>query len=170
MPGPRCERRYNPGVTRRLTVLICAVGLVCACKRAPDNKEAIQAGVIEHLKKSGALDLNQVEVAVGDVKYQGNEAVANVSFKPKSAPQQGMSMSYTLERRGDKWQVKGRGPGHGGGMGGGMMGGGQPGAAGEMPAGHPPVNTPGGQPGAGTKSGDLPAGHPPVNAPAPQKK
>jgi hypothetical protein len=159
-------------VTRRFVLLICALGLACACKRAPENKEAIQAGVVEHLKKAGTLDLNQLDIAVMDVKYEGNEAVATVSFKPKTAPQQGMTMPYTLERRGDKWQVKGRSSGgHGGGMGSGMGSGaaaGAPdsGAAGQMPPGHPSVG------GAAKGGGDLPAGHPPVNAPAPapQKK
>ena len=136
------------------------------CNRAPQDKEAVRQAVTEHLSKNAALDINQLNVEVADVKFQGNEATASVAIKPKSAPEQGMTMSYTLERRGDKWQVKGRGAGHGGGMG---MGAGAPGAmpgAGEMPAGHPPTNAPGGN----TKSGELPAGHPPVNAPPPSKK
>lgn len=148
-------------------MLICAVAFVGGCTRAPENKEAIQAGVVEHLKKAGTLDLNQLDITVTDVKYQGNEATATVSFKPKSAPQQGMTMPYTLERRGDKWQVKGRGSGHGGAMGG--MGGGMPpspeaGASGQMPPGHPPM----GGAAKGGGGGDLPPGHPPVNSPKPE--
>jgi hypothetical protein len=127
------------------------------CNRAPENKEAVRQAVTEHLSKNAALDMNQLNVEVADVRFQGNEATASVAIKPKSAPEQGMTMSYTLERRGDKWQVKGRGAGHAGGMG--AQG------AGEMPAGHPPVSSPD----AASQRGDLPAGHPPVNSPAPTK-
>jgi hypothetical protein len=144
-----------------LTFLFAAALFAAGCNRAPANKEAVRQAVTEHLSKNAALDINQLNVEVADVKFQGNEATASVAIKPKSAPDQGMTMSYTLERRGDKWQVKGRGTGHGGGMG---MGGGMPGegGAGQMPPGHPPTNAPG-----GNAKGELPAGHPPVNAPAP---
>jgi hypothetical protein len=160
---------YNHYVTRGPLILAIATALaVVGCSRAPENKEAVRDAVTEHLAKNAALDMNQLTVDIGDVKFQGNEATASVAIKPKSAPDQGMTMSYTLERRGDKWQVKGRGAGHGGGTG---MGGGMPGGMGsqsgtEIPSGHPPVNSPGG----GAKSGDLPAGHPPVNTPPPASK
>ena len=112
--------------------------------------------------------MSQLDVDVADVQFKDNEATAKVSIKPKSSPEQGMSMSYNLERRGDKWLVKGRGAGHGGGAMGGMGGGmgsapatPPPAGGGELPSGHPPVNA--------EKGGELPAGHPPVNQ-APQKK
>jgi hypothetical protein len=150
--------------------LLFAGLLIAGCNRAPENREAIREAVTEHVTKNAGIDMNQITLEVGDVKFEGNEATAAVSFKPKGAPEQGMNMSYTLERRGEKWVVKGRGAGHGGGMGGGMgspMGSG-PGASGaepggELPQGHPPVNSPGGSP------GELPQGHPPVNQPAPKK-
>lgn len=156
--------------------LLCAALLLAGCKRAPENKEAIRQAITQHVTKNASIDMNQIDLEIGDVKFKGNEATAAVSFKPKGSPQQGMSLSYTLERRGDQWVVKGRAAGHGGsgmgaGMGGGMgspMGSGPEASgaekSGEMPSGHPPVNSPG----AGSK-GDLPAGHPPVNQPAPKK-
>jgi hypothetical protein len=143
-------------------LLLAAALFVAGCNRAPENKEAVRQAVTEHLSKNAALDMNQLNVEVGDVTFKGNEATASVGIKPKSAPEQGMTMSYTLERRGDKWEVRGRGAGHGGGMGMGSGTGTQGGA--EMPSGHPPVNSPGG----GAK-GELPAGHPPVNSPSPAK-
>jgi hypothetical protein len=144
-------------------IAVASALVIVGCSRAPENRDAVREAVTEHLSKNAALDMNQLTVDIADVKFQGNEATASVAIKPKSAPEQGMTMSYTLERRGDKWQVKGRGAGHGGGMGteGGMDP--QPGSG--MPSGHPPVNAPG-----GTKSGDLPAGHPPVNSPPPASK
>ena len=136
-------------------------------------------GVMEHLSKNTGLDLKSMDVQVGNVTFQGNQATASVSFKPKSSPDAGMSMNYTLERQGPKWIVQqkaGGAAGHAGGMG--MPEGAAPPnpgahapgstppatAAGEaLPPGHPPVA--GG--GADSKKGgaaELPAGHPPVGS------
>jgi hypothetical protein len=157
----------NWSVSRVPVYLFVAIAVaVSACKRAPENKEAIRQAITQHVTKNAGIDMNQISLEVGDVKFEGNQATAAVSFKPKGAPEQGMNMSYTLERRGNEWVVKGRGAGHGGmggAMGGGMGAGGDA-AAGEMPSGHPPVNSPG-----GAAKGDLPAGHPPVNQSAPAK-
>jgi hypothetical protein len=158
----------NWNVIRAFVCLLCALLLLAAgCKRAPENKEAIRQAVTDHVTKNAGIDVSQINVEVGDVKFEGNQATAAVAFKPKGAPEQGMTMSYTLERQGEHWVVKGRGAGHGGGMGGAAEAvpgqGGAP-RSGEMPAGHPPVNNPG-----GAATGELPAGHPPVNQPAPSK-
>jgi hypothetical protein len=161
-------------VTRRLLFLICAALAVASCKRAPENKDAVRQAVIDHLSKNAALEINQLDVDVTDVQFKGNEATTQVSIKPKTAPDQGMTMSYVLDRKGDQWHVRprsatGHGAMGGGAMGGGAMGGGEMGAApadggqnpsGQMPPGHPPTNTP--------QGGDLPPGHPPVNQ-APKK-
>jgi hypothetical protein len=178
-------RRYNAGVTfRPLTPLLLALALLSgatiACNRAPENKDAVREGVMEHLSKNTGLDLKSMDVEIGNVTFQGNQATAAVSFKPKSSPDAGMSMNYTLERRGAKWIVQQKaGAGAGAGHGAGMPDSGAPpadpgahapgstpppAAAGEaLPPGHPPV-----APDAGSKkggAGDLPAGHPPVSAP-----
>jgi hypothetical protein len=179
-------RRYNAGVMfRPISPLLLAIallsGVTIGCNRAPENKEAVREGVMEHLSKNSGLDLKSMDVEVGNVTFQGNQATAAVSFKPKSSPDAGMSMNYTLDRRGNQWVVQqkaGSGAaGHGGGMGApdgappADSGAHAPGAtpppagAGEaLPPGHPPVA---GGSGAGTKkngAGDLPAGHPPVGA------
>lgn len=138
--------------------LILAIAALCAagCNRAPENRDAVQKAIVEHLSKNAALDMNQLNLEMGEVKFEGDQATATVAIKPKASPEQGMSMTYTLMRKGSEWQVQGKGAGHGGGMGsmppaGGSM---------EMPSGHPPASGAGGS--------DLPPGHPPVNAP-PQK-
>ena len=86
-----------------------------ACNRAPENKEAVREGVIEHLNKNTGLDLKSMDVAVDNVTFQGNRATASVSFKPKSSPDAGMTMNYSLERNGKKWVVQKTAGGHGGG-------------------------------------------------------
>ena len=117
-----------------------------------ENKEAVRQGVIDYLASRSNLNIASMSVDVSAVTFKGNEADATVSFAPKgAAPSQGMSMRYTLERKGSKWVVRGRSEsgksphGMGGGMPG-MQGGAMPpmpggaGAAGQMmPPGHPAV-------------------------------
>jgi len=149
------------------STIIGALALA-GCKKAGENKEAVKEGVLTHLSKNAALDVNQLAIDVTDVKFNGNEATATVSIKPKSAPEQAMSMSYTLERQGEKWLVKGKAAGHaggGGGMGAPMEGG----APSSSPAPvMPPSGMGGGESGPGGAK-DLPSGHPPVNAPPASK-
>lgn len=167
---------YNGNVIRFAVILMCfSALLVSSCKRAGENKEAVREGVIQHLTKNAALDVSQLNVDITDVKFNGNEAVAAVSIKPRSAPDQGMNMTYTLERRGEKWEVKGRGAGHAG-MSSGPMGGPPAGAAPEPSAAEggshsatpEPKGALGDAPGAG--GGALPPGHPPVSSPSPAGK
>jgi len=123
-------------VTPKLvTPLLLALALF-ACNRAPESKEAVREGIVDHLNKNTGLDLKAMDVVVENVNFQGSQATASVSFKPKSSPAAGMSMNYTLERRGNKWVVqKSAGGGHGATA--------EPapstGGAGALPPGHPPV-------------------------------
>jgi len=75
-------------------------------------------------------------IDVGNVTFTRDQAIAAVSFRPKSSPDAGMTMNYTLERRGNKWVVAKRNDsgGHG------TQPGTQPGAA--LPPGHPQVDRP----------------------------
>lgn len=150
-------------MTRSLLCILFATILLAGtgCRKAGENKEAVREGVVQHLSKNAALDVNSLTIDVTDVKFQGDEATAAVSIKPKSAPDQGMTMSYTLVRNGEKWEVKGKAAGHGGGMG-------APPAAGDVPhSGTPePKGALGDAPKAPAAGGDLPPGHPPVNAPS----
>ncbi len=81
-----------------------------------------------------------MQVDVSSVSFRQNEADAVVSFRPKgsSDASAGMQMQYTLEKKGDRWVVKGKRESgmspHGGGAPDGAM---PPGAA--MPPGHPPA-------------------------------
>jgi hypothetical protein len=161
-----------------------AIGLLgfstAACNRAPENKEAVRQGVMDHLSKNTGLDLKSMDVELGNVTFEGNTATAVVTFKPKSSPDAGMTMNYKLDRQGTKWVVQqkaGGGAGHGAGMGdtppppdpGAHAPGAAPPPAGQdaLPPGHPPV-APGGA--KGGSSTDLPAGHPPVSGQQSQPK
>jgi hypothetical protein len=149
----------------KLCFALSAAILLTSCgSKSVDNKEAVRQGVVDYLDKRKAqtgLDMNLMNVEVTNVSFQGNEARATVAFKPKDQKNAaaGMSMGYVLERRGDKWVVKGRqesAGGHAGGM--------------AVPGGTPQEPAPGITPGAGA----MPPNHPPVGAPpaggTPEKK
>jgi hypothetical protein len=138
-------RRYNADVTPKLVIPLLLGIAVVACNRAPESKEAVREGIVDHLNKNTGLDLKAMDVDVRDVTFKGNQATASVAFRPKATPDAGMTMNYTLERQGQKWvvQQKAGSGGHAGAMG--------PGPDAVTPAKPNP--------------GDLPPGHPPVAKP-----
>ena len=99
------------------------------CNRGLESTEAVRDAILDHLSKRGTLNLNSMQVDVVSVSFRQNEADATVSFKLKGS--QGgpaMTMSYTLEKQGNHWAVKGR-----------TDSGGSPhGGAEQMPEGLPP--------------------------------
>lgn len=116
--------------------------------RAAQNEAAVRQGVIDYLAQRSDLNLSTMQVDVTSVSFRQNEADATVSFRPKGSggAASGMSMRYTLERKGSKWVVKGRGRS-------GMAGQAPHGAGGmpqqedsKLPPGHPQI----GRPPAGT--------------------
>lgn len=115
---------------------LCAWALVLGgCSRGLETKEAVRQGVIDHLAKRSGINVGSMLVEVTSVSFRGNEADATVSFRAKGGGAgQGMSMNYTLERKGNAWVVKSRSEA-GGSPHGGM---GSPGQ-GQLPSGHPPV-------------------------------
>lgn len=145
-------------ISKRLILLVFSIWLA-ACNRAPESREAVRQGVLDHLGKNSGLDLNSMSIDVSKVSFEGNIATATVSFKPKSSPDAGMSMNYKLERQGTKWIVQKAA--NSGGHGGVAAPQAAPSPSGDLPAGHPPV---GGGTGA---TSELPSGHPPV-APHPE--
>ncbi len=139
---------------------VAVLALAGCAHRNTDNLEAVKQGVIRDISKNinvGAMDVNVVSVS-----FRGLEADAVVSFAPKGGtPAQGLTMNYTMERKGDEWHIKSRAQSDlqkhaaqappGGMQGGGMQGG-------EMPPGHPST---GQSPSSG---GSLPPGHPPLDS------
>jgi hypothetical protein len=114
--------------------------LLAACAKDINNKEAVRTAVVEYLTKraeSTGLNVAQMDVQVASVSFQKDQAQAVVSIKPRGVPD-GMQMSYALIRKGDAWEVKGKqesGPNpHGGGM--------TAAPTGEMPSGHPGMDSP----------------------------
>jgi hypothetical protein len=130
----------------RLPVLVAAL-LVWGCSRGGESKEAIRQGVIEHLSSRAGLSVAAMQIDVVSVNFRQNEADAVISFRPKKGGE-GMQMNYTLERKGNRWVVKGRSGSGANPHGGNMM---------PMPA----------TPQSHAGSGGLPPGHPPIGKSAP---
>jgi hypothetical protein len=128
--------------SRHFLLLALAALLPAACSRDIQNEAAVRQGVMDYLSARRDLNLSQMQVDVSSVSFRQNEADVTVSFRPKGGQaSSGMQMRYTLERRGNRWVVKGRGTGpHG------QMPAPTPGS--RLPAGHPPIG-PGMQPGTG---------------------
>jgi hypothetical protein len=129
--------QYNSDVPRVPLCLLFLALFLAGCQRAPESKEAVRSAVMDHLAKNTGLDIGSMAIEVGNVKFSGDTAQAAVSFRPKSSPDAGMTMSYSLERRGAKWVVAKRpeGSSHGG-----QAQDSTPRQGGELPPGHPPLS------------------------------
>jgi hypothetical protein len=146
---------YNRHV--KLTALLAAVFLLGACSKNIQTNEAVRASVVEYLNGIAAktgLDMSAMQVDVAKVSFERDEARATIAIRAKSAPGSApMELTYDLDRKGDKWVVRGA-----------VASAGSPhvdvapSPSGELPPGHPSAMTNPGTPPAG----ELPAGHPPV--------
>jgi hypothetical protein len=121
---------------------VAAALLLAGCSRDIQNTEAVRQGVISYLNEHQAqtgLDMNMMQVDVTSVSFQGGtQARAAVHFRPKGTADGGMSMNYVLDRKGDKWVVRGKTDNG--------------------------VNPHGAQPPPEAGSSTLPPGHPPVGS------
>lgn len=79
------------------------------CGGAPQNKEAVRRGIMEHLSKRTDMLVSSMQIDVVSVSFRKGEADAVISFRPSgAAAETGMTMSYTLESKGRQWVVKTR--------------------------------------------------------------
>jgi hypothetical protein len=119
---------------------LAAVLFLSSCAKDIQTTEAVRQGVLDYLGARTAeigIDMSVMDVKVTSVSFEKDVARASVTFSPKGGPANGgMSMNYVLDRKGDKWAVRGRqsdpaNP-HGGQL--------PPGDA-ATPPGHPPVDS-----------------------------
>jgi hypothetical protein len=151
---------------KRSASFLTVIGLLVfffGCKKQESDAEAIRAGINQHLVSLKTLNLAAMDMNITNVSIQGNEAQAQVEFRPKSgAPQgAGMQVAYSLEKQNGVWVVQNTQP-----AGGSIQ---HPGP-GENP--HPNTGSPSSSSmpnfrelvpgGGGTGSNTLPPGHPPV--------
>lgn len=125
-------------------LLLTSIVWLAGCQKNIQTNEAVRDGVIKHLSQNKNLSIGSMDVEVSGVTFKENEAEATVTFKPKGGDAaSGMSMRYSLEKKGSEWVVKKKadsGAGHGTAMPGAPQGTG-------MPPDHPPMGS-GAAPGA----------------------
>lgn len=93
--------------------LALALGLAAAlvasggCKKKTSDNDAIRAGIMQHLTGIGTLNMSSMDMDIRSVSINGNQAHAEVEFRPKTggAPGAGMQVGYNLEKREGSWVV-----------------------------------------------------------------
>jgi hypothetical protein len=143
--------------------LSAALLVASGCKKQQSDADAIRAGIVQHLTSVGTLNISAMEMDIRSVSVSGNQAHADVEFRPKNgAPQgAGMQVAYNLEKYDGAWVVLKTQP-----MGG-MI---QHPDPNQNPHQNPDVHN--GlpnfsevlKPGPAPSQGALPPGHPPVNS------
>jgi hypothetical protein len=78
------------------------------CKQQPSDNDAIRAGIVQHLNGVGTLNMSAMEMDIRSVSINGNQALADVVFRPKTGapPGAGMQVAYNLEKRDGVWIVQ----------------------------------------------------------------
>jgi hypothetical protein len=133
----------------RIRIVLCAFALLLvssACSRntapapaAGDEKPAIEAALNKYLSERGTINVAAMDVKVEDLKISGDRADAQVLFRTKQGEGE-MRMNYVLTRQAGAWIVQAPPRSESGNPHGDVAA--PPGAAGELPAGHPPVTSP----------------------------
>jgi hypothetical protein len=87
-------------------ILVLLFG-ISACKKQANDKDAIRAGVLQHLTSIGTLNMSAMDMDIQSVSVNGNQAHAEVEFRPKNGgtPGAGMHVAYNLEKRDGAWVV-----------------------------------------------------------------
>jgi hypothetical protein len=151
---------------KRSVYFLTIIGLLvlfAGCKKQESDADAIRSGINQHLASLKTINLGAMDMNVTSFSVQGNQAQAQVEFKPKTgAPQgAGMQIAYSLEKQNGLWVVQTTQPA------GGSI---QHPAPGENPHMNATSPTSGGSmpnfrdlvPGGGS-SNALPPGHSPIN-------
>jgi hypothetical protein len=150
--------------------LFAALLVFEGCKKQLSDNDAIRAGILQHLNAVGTLNMSAMEMEMRSVSVTGNQARAEVVFRPKTgAPAgPGMQVDYNLEKRDGAWVVQKTQPV------GGMIQHPDTNAnphqnsnvhSGSLPNFSDIVNPAGAAP-----QGQLPPGHPPINSQPPSSQ
>ncbi|MGA3241555.1 MAG: hypothetical protein ABSG03_35280 [Bryobacteraceae bacterium] len=96
---------------------MAAILALAGCRGGNQDREAVRQGILDHLAEAGFSNQN-MDVSLASLQFNGDKADAVVQIAPKGANhEQGMQMRYSLQQKGSRWVVVGRGDagaGHGG--------------------------------------------------------
>lgn len=154
---------------KRSAYVLTVIGLLslfAGCKKQESDADAVRAGINQHLASLKTINLGAMDMNITSVSVQGNQAQAQVEFKPKTGGPQGASMqvAYSLAKQNGLWVVQTTQP-----FGGSI----QHPAPGENPQ-MPPTSPSSSSmpnfrdlvPAGGASPNTLPPGHPAVNTQA----
>src|SRR4029077_16597599 len=96
---------------KRITYALTVIGLLslfAGCKKQESDADAIRSGINQHLTSLKTLNLGAMDMKVPKRAVQGNQAQAEVEFKPKTGTPQGtgMQVAYSLEKQNGVWVVQ----------------------------------------------------------------
>jgi hypothetical protein len=70
------------------------------------SKEAVKAAIEAHLQQRANVMYSSLTLEVQDVKFSGDAALVQATFRSKSSPQIAVGVNYELRRAGDHWEVE----------------------------------------------------------------
>jgi len=93
---------------RLLMALFAVLLLAASCQKQVADSDAIRAGILQHLNGVGTLNLSAMAMDIQSVSVSGNQAHADVEFRPRTGAPAGacMHVSYNLEKRDGAWVVQ----------------------------------------------------------------
>jgi hypothetical protein len=109
----RWEKKFGIRKDLRMKHLALTLGLAAAliaaasCKKQAGDNDAIRSAILQHLSGIGTLNMSAMDMDIRSVTINGNQAHAEVEFRPKTGgtPGAGMQVSYNLEKRDGAWVV-----------------------------------------------------------------
>ena len=89
-------------------VFTLSLVLLAGCQKQVSDTDAIRSGIHDHLASLKTLNIDAMDMNVTNVSIQGNQAQAQVEFRPKTgAPQgAGMQVAYSLQKQNGSWVVQ----------------------------------------------------------------
>jgi hypothetical protein len=88
-------------------LLLAAFFTTSGCRQQPSDIAAIRAGILQHLTAVGTLNISAIQMDIRSVSINGNQAHAEVEFRPKTGAESGagMQVAYDMEKRDGSWVV-----------------------------------------------------------------
>lgn len=123
-------------------MVAATLALLTGCSRGAklETEPAVRQALERYLSSRSNLNMQGMDLQIAGMQFRGQQAQVDVVFKAKgggTTPGGTMSMRYTLNRRGDRWEVEPQSSAHGG-----TAPPAGSGAPAEMPPGHPAVKKP----------------------------
>jgi hypothetical protein len=100
------ERGAQMRIMTLILTFAAALWVSNGCAKKVSDNDAVRAGIHQHLVAVGTLNMNAMDMDIRSLSVNGNQAHAEVEFRPKGNPSgAGMQVAYNLEKRDGAWVV-----------------------------------------------------------------